>query len=159
MPKPLALALLTSTVLLAACASSTATSSTATTTSPATTGRTVRPVGSLSFLDVASGKVLGTPDGLPVYALETDVAGTGTCTSACAEKWPPVRPSAALVAPGIDQAELGEITRSDDTKQMTYAGRPLYTFIGDGPGVATCQGGDGTWWLVNADGTLNKKPA
>lgn len=138
----------------------TPTSSAATTVPPTTAApATVKPSGSISFVDVASGKVLGDPTGLPVYALETDVAGIGACITDCAKKWPPVPASKASVAPGIDQAKVGEITRGDGITQLTYDGKPLYTFVGDNPGVATCQGGEGKWWLLNADGTLNKKPA
>ena len=147
-------------VVASGCGSKETSSGSPSTVAPAaTTPATAKPSGSISFVDVASGKVLGDPTGLPLYALETDTAGTGACSAECAQKWPPLPASTANVAPGIDQAKVGEITRSDGVKQLTYAGKPLYTFVGDNPGVATCQGGDGKWWLLNADGTLNKKPS
>jgi hypothetical protein len=53
--------------------------------------------------------------------------------------------------------DLGTITRSDGTKQVTYDGHPLYFFSGDsGPGTATGQGSDGfgaKWWLVSPAGS------
>lgn len=160
--RPWLLVLAVSTASLGCGKGETASSSTAASGASATTvssPATVKPAASISFVDVASGKVLGDSTGLPLYALETDAAGTGACTDACAQKWPPVAPATATAAPGIDSSKVGEITRADGSKQLTYFGKPLYTFVGDNPGVATCQGGDGKWWLLNADGTLNKKPA
>ena len=62
----------------------------------------------------------------------------------CAANWPPVAPPTgkALVAP------FSTITRDDGSKQLAFAGRPLYTFIVDqGPGQTS---GDG----INAFGGL-----
>jgi hypothetical protein len=54
-------------------------------------------------------------------------------------------------------SDLGTITRSDGTKQVTYDGHPLYYFSGDsGAGTATGQGSDGfgaKWWLVDPSGS------
>jgi hypothetical protein len=54
-------------------------------------------------------------------------------------------------------SDLGTITRSDGTKQVTYDGHPLYYFAGDsGPGQTSGQGSDGfgaKWWLVAPSGT------
>ena len=53
-------------------------------------------------------------------------------------------------------SDLGTITRSDGTKQVTYDGHPLYYFAGDsGAGMASGQGSDGfgaKWWLVSPAG-------
>jgi predicted lipoprotein with Yx(FWY)xxD motif len=53
-------------------------------------------------------------------------------------------------------SDLGTITRSDGTKQVTYDGHPLYYFVGDkGAGQASGQGSDGfgaKWWLVSPAG-------
>jgi hypothetical protein len=54
-------------------------------------------------------------------------------------------------------SDLGTITRSDGTKQVTYNGHPLYYFSGDsGSGTATGQGSDSfgaKWWLVAPTGS------
>jgi hypothetical protein len=54
-------------------------------------------------------------------------------------------------------SDLGTITRSDGTKQVTYDGHALYYFSGDsGAGTATGQGSDGfgaKWWLVAPSGS------
>ena len=58
---------------------------------------------------------------------------------------------------GAKTSDLGTITRSDGTKQVTYDGHPLYYFVGDsGPGTATGQGSDNfgaKWWLVSPTGS------
>jgi len=58
---------------------------------------------------------------------------------------------------GAKASDLGTITRSDGSKQVTYDGHPLYYFSGDsGPGTAAGQGSDGfgaKWWLVSPSGS------
>jgi predicted lipoprotein with Yx(FWY)xxD motif len=45
--------------------------------------------------------------------------------------------------------DLGVITRTDGTKQVTYGGHPLYYFAGDtAPGQTKGQGVGGTWFLI-----------
>jgi hypothetical protein len=60
-------------------------------------------------------------------------------------------------ADGAKAADLGTITRSDGSKQVTYLGHPLYYFAGDsGPGQTNGQGSNGfgaKWWLVAPAGT------
>jgi hypothetical protein len=80
------------------------------------------------------------------------------CTGACAGAWPPVTSTGTATASGSAKAsDLGTITRSDGTKQVTYDGHPLYYFVGDsGPGMATGQGSDNfgaKWWLVAPTGS------
>jgi hypothetical protein len=54
-------------------------------------------------------------------------------------------------------SDLGTITRSDGTKQVTYNGHPLYYFEGDtGPGTDKGQGLNGfgaLWYLVTPSGS------
>jgi hypothetical protein len=54
-------------------------------------------------------------------------------------------------------SDLGTITRSDGTKQVTYDGHPLYYYAGDsGSGMASGQGSDSfgaKWWLVSPSGS------
>jgi hypothetical protein len=58
---------------------------------------------------------------------------------------------------GVTAGELGTITRSDGTKQVTYDGHPLYYYAGDsGAGQDNGQGSDGfgaKWWLVAPSGS------
>ena len=95
--------------------------------------------------------------GRAVYLWVKDSGGTSACSGACAGAWPPVTASGTVTAAGsAKSSDLGTITRSDGTKQVTYDGHPLYYYSGDsGPGTATGQGSDGfgaKWWLVGPSG-------
>ena len=73
--------------------------------------------------------------GLTVYWFAPDTSTKSACYGSCAAYWPPVTgtPSAG---PGVT-GTLGTITRTDGTKQATYDGHPLYTYIADSaPGSA-----------------------
>ena len=60
-------------------------------------------------------------------------------------------------------ADLGTITRSDGTKQVTYKGHPLYYYAADtSPGQVTGQGSNSfgaKWWLVAPSGAAITKSA
>jgi predicted lipoprotein with Yx(FWY)xxD motif len=79
--------------------------------------------------------VLTTGEGLTLYWFAPDTPARSACTGACAQYWPPLtgRPTAG---PGIT-GTLGTITRPDGSRQATYDGHPLYTYIADtAPGQA-----------------------
>ncbi|MGI8429654.1 MAG: COG4315 family predicted lipoprotein [Solirubrobacteraceae bacterium] len=67
---------------------------------------------------------------LTVYLFEADKGSASSCSGECAKVWPPVigKPQAAGAATTSD---LGTITRSDGTTQVTYRGHPLYQYIKD----------------------------
>ena len=74
--------------------------------------------------------------GLTLYWFAPDTSTKSVCYGSCAAYWPPVTgtPSAG---PGVT-GQLGTITRTGGTKQATYDGHPLYTYIGDSaPGTAS----------------------
>jgi hypothetical protein len=93
-----------------------------------------------------------------VYLWAKDSGGMSSCSGACASAWPPVTSSSAVTASGgAKSSDLGTITRSDGTKQVTYDGHPLYYYVGDsGPGMSSGQGSDqfgAKWWLVAPTGS------
>ena len=104
----------------------------------------------------SAGTFLVSGSGRAVYLWSKDTGDMSNCTGACAGAWPPVTGS-ATASGGAKASDLGTITRSDGTKQVTYDGHPLYYFSGDsGPGTATGQGSDGfgaKWWLVAPSGS------
>ncbi len=96
--------------------------------------------------------------GRAVYLWVKDTGDASTCSGACAGAWPPVTTAGAPTASGSAKAsDLGTITRSDGTKQVTYDGHPLYYFVGDsGPGMAKGQNSNSfgaKWWLVSPAGS------
>ncbi len=72
------------------------------------------------------------PKRLTVYLFEADHGSTSACSGECAQVWPPVTTTGAPAAHGAAQAtDLGTITRSDGTTQVTYKGHPLYYYVKD----------------------------
>ena len=104
------------------------------------------------------GRALVDRRGFALYRFTHDTSLTSTCYGACAVAWPPylvsVRPLAA--GPGARAALLGSVRRRDGRLQVTYAGRPLYYYVGDRrSGEVLCQAVTefgGTWNVVAADG-------
>ena len=62
------------------------------------------------------------------------------------------------VGNGLKASLLGTVKRRNGRRQVTYAGRPLYYYVGDtGPGVIRCQNAvefGGRWLLVRPSGKL-----
>ena len=100
-------------------------------TQPVATGPDVlkaRTIGGVNLLTDAKG--------LTLYWFAPDTSTKSACYGSCAAYWPPVTgtPSAGAGVTGT----LGVITRTDGTKQATYDGHPLYTYVGDSaPGAAS----------------------
>jgi predicted lipoprotein with Yx(FWY)xxD motif len=80
----------------------------------------------------ALGSVLVNAGGRTLYLFEKDGRSRSACYGACATYWPPLLSSAKpRPARGVRASLLGVTKRSDGKRQVTYAGHPLYTFIGD----------------------------
>jgi predicted lipoprotein with Yx(FWY)xxD motif len=96
-----------------------------------------------------------------VYLFAADKGPSSTCSSACAEVWPPVTTSGnPKAAGGAVSADLGTITRSDGTKQVTYKGHPLYYYVGDpNSGDTSGQGINSfgaPWYVLSPSGSTVK---
>jgi predicted lipoprotein with Yx(FWY)xxD motif len=144
-------------LIVAGCGSSSSTStpvSSASATSSTTAAATAVSIGTAkgkggTYLTGASGRAL--------YLWVADKNGQSSCSGACAQTWPPVTTSGTPAASGgAMAADVGTITRSDGTKQVTYKGHPLYYFAGDpSAGTTTGQGSPqfgAKWWLVAPSG-------
>lgn len=80
------------------------------------------------------GRVLVDARGRTLYLLTADerAKGKSVCYAACAKAWPPLLTTGRPVAgPGVKAALLGEATRLNGTRQVTYAGHRLYLFYKD----------------------------
>ena len=109
----------------------------------------------------AYGKILFDGRGYVLYAFSRDMKGKSNCSRRCAARWPVYFAKGTLRAgSGVKQALLGSTRRSDGKLQVTYAGRPLYHYIGDTrPGLILCQNVrefGGLWLVVRAGGAVAK---
>jgi predicted lipoprotein with Yx(FWY)xxD motif len=79
--------------------------------------------------------VLTNARGFTLYSFAPDTPTTSKCYGSCAVYWPPVT-GTAPASPSLP-GRIGTITRTSGSRQLTYNGHPLYTYIGDtGPGQA-----------------------
>jgi len=132
----------------------------ASTTSPSVAGKGVV----VATKSVKLGTVLAAgPGRRTVYLFEGDRGSRSACSGACAQVWPPVITKAA---PGIGgmaiPADLGTITRTDGTKQVTYFHHPLYYYSRDtdsrdvyGRGISSFGA---TWYPLRTIGVKFDKP-
>ncbi len=98
------------------------------------------------------GRVIVDSKGRTLYLFEKDKNHHSACYGQCATYWPPLlshgKPTAG---PGVKRSLLGTTRRTNGAIQVTYAGHPLYRFVGDSsPGQTTGEGshGFGAAWDV-----------
>ena len=97
--------------------------------------------------------VLTSEKGFTLYWFVPDSPVASRCTGSCAAYWPPVI-GTPRAGPGVPTSKLGTIKRPGGSTQATYAGHPLYSYIGDdAPGQARGNKIDlngGYWYEVRA---------
>lgn len=103
--------------------------------------------------DSRYGRVVFDGRGYVLYAFTRDGHGPSRCYGACAKAWPPY-----VVKTRPRGPHLGAVRRSNGSLQLTYAGRPVYHYVGDRkPGQILCQSVSeygGLWLVIRPDGTL-----
>lgn len=78
------------------------------------------------------GKVAADAQGRTLHLFKKDQHGHSACSGLCTTYWPPLLTHGKPVAmTGVKRSLLGSIRRSDGTRQVTIAGRPVYRFFGD----------------------------
>jgi predicted lipoprotein with Yx(FWY)xxD motif len=105
------------------------------------------------------GRILFDGRGFVLYAFTRDARAKSACSGACAHAWPPyIVKSRPRPGAGIAAGRLGTTKRSNGSLQVTYAGRPLYYYVGDRkPGQILCQNVTefgGVWLVVRPSGRL-----
>jgi predicted lipoprotein with Yx(FWY)xxD motif len=128
---------------LAACGGS----SDSSTTSAATGGSTTASAAGGSTVSTMSVSGVGTAlvdsKGNVLYTNDQDTASKIACTGPCASIWVPVAAPSSGKPTSDDssvQAKLGVVKAPDGTSQVTFGGKPLYTFVEDTPGQSTGNG-------------------
>ncbi|MFD7319638.1 SCO0930 family lipoprotein [Streptomyces sp. NPDC059875] len=119
-------------------------------------GGAAEPAGQLAVADTKQlGKVVTDSEGFTLYRFDKDSSSppTATCEGDCAKVWPVVSASGAKPPAGVDPSLLGEVTRTDGSKQLTLDGWPMYRYAKDTkPGDLNGQGVGGTWFAAAPDG-------
>lgn len=158
-------ALLGAAIFVAGCGSSSSSSSVAAPQS--TSSATSRAGASTGSVGTASGSVgtyLTGASGRALYMWTADTGKGSNCSGACAKAWSPlITKGKAVAGHGVNAGDLGTITRSDGSSQVTYKGHPLYYFVEDSSsGMTKGQGSDAfgaKWWLVSPAGAAITKAA
>ncbi len=105
------------------------------------------------------GNILVAADGFTLYEFSRDKSNLDNCQNikGCLAAWPPLTSSGSPRAGrGVNSRLLGTIRLKSGARQITYAGHPLYLYVGDsGPGQTGYVGEDlngGAWYALNAHG-------
>jgi predicted lipoprotein with Yx(FWY)xxD motif len=88
-------------------------------------------------------------NGHTVYTFDSDAPGASKCNGGCASIWPPLSIASGVTptgGPGVT-GQLGTITRSDGSMQVTYKALPLYFFHSDSQ-AGDIKGNYTGWSLV-----------
>ncbi len=106
--------------------------------------------------DSSFGSMLFDSNEQAIYIFEKDPKGGTVCYGECAEAWPPVfTEGEPRASKGVRASLLGTVKRRDGRRQVTYAGKPLYFYAHEEPGVVLCHNvnkNGGLWWVVGPDG-------
>src|SRR3954465_13671166 len=118
--------------------------------------RSTLTAGSSSF-----GRILFDGRGYALYGFARDPRRRSACTGSCAKAWPPYLVTSrarAKAGSGVKSRLIGTTTRADGKLQVTYAGHPLYYYVGDRrPRQVLCQNVSefgGVWLVVRTNGTF-----
>lgn len=103
----------------------------------------------LTLRNTTLGQIIVEASGYVVYTYAKDPKnGTPTCTGSCNTTWAPV-----LGVPQVTQGvtipgTFAVVTTPSGKKQVTYNGKPLYTYKSAGPLLTTGNGIGGVWYVV-----------
>ncbi len=105
------------------------------------------------------GPILVNSSGFTLFQFTKDRKKQDNCVAikGCEGVWPPLTVTGTPTAgPGLKASLLSTITLPSGKHQVTYAGHPLYGYIGNkGPGETSYVGANefgGKWFAVNAKG-------
>jgi predicted lipoprotein with Yx(FWY)xxD motif len=105
------------------------------------------------------GKILVDTTGFTVYRFGKDTGKRNTCVAsrACSTAWPALTTSGSPTAgPGVNASLLSTIRLANGSRQVTYAGHPLYRYAATSERAETSYAGieqfGGKWYAVNSAG-------
>jgi predicted lipoprotein with Yx(FWY)xxD motif len=119
----------------------------------------------VSVADVSGvGNVLVDAQGDALYSPDQEAGGKVLCTDSCTSIWVPLTLASGdePTGPADVSSQLGVVKRPDGTDQVTFDGKPLYTFVEDsqprtvtGNGFKDAFGGTSFTWHVVATGPVS----
>jgi len=158
---------ITAALALSACGGSTKSSGGPPTTTTASSTGSTTPTVSMQTIGGVSALVDAKGDAL--YSPEQERGGTIRCTAGCTAVWVPLTLPAGMGKPTAAAAltgKLGVVRRPDGKRQVTWNGKPLYTFVDDGGpgkvngnGASDRFGGKSFTWHVATAGKSAPAPA
>ena len=111
----------------------------------------------------AKGQILADGRGFTLYVFSRDHRNHDACMhiSGCPSLWPVLKARGPVTAgPGVKRGLLGTIVLAHGVRQVTYAGHPLYHYVGDSqPGETSYVGlnqAGGFWYAINGAGNRVK---
>ncbi len=88
-----------------------------------------------------TGDVLVDSSGAALYTNDMDSASKIACTGQCLTEWVPLAAQGSPTSSdSAVEAKLGTVKRPDGGSQVTFGGKPLYTFVEDSSGQVTGNG-------------------
>jgi predicted lipoprotein with Yx(FWY)xxD motif len=98
--------------------------------------------GIVSMRTVDNTPVLTNSQGKALYSANIEKGGQIHCTGACTSIWDPVHASSAQAKAAATKLnlDLGVVKRPGGVDQLTFDGKPLYSFTQEGPGKLTGNG-------------------
>jgi len=142
------------TLVIAACGSSSSAGNSGSGSGSGSSPAAASSGGALTAAKVGGSTLLANAKGFTLYWFVPDTTTASKCYGSCAKYWPPVA-GPASAGSGVN-GTLGTITRTNGTKQATWDGHPLYTYIGDtSPGMNKGNGlniSGGVWHEIVLSG-------
>lgn len=102
------------------------------------------------------GKILADSRGMTLYEYKGDSNNKSACYDQCSNDWPPLTLHSG--EPHLSADLPGRLTvinrREENSRQVTYNGKPLYYFRGDkNPGDVNGQGQENKWFVIPVSGS------
>src|SRR4051794_36658545 len=115
----------------------------------------------LQLRSTSLGRVLVDSHKRTLYMLTADGRNSSSCSGQCAANWPPAAaPAHPRLATALNKDKFKVIKRGDGSRQLAFAGHPLYRFAGDSkPGDVKGEGINafgGFWYVLSKSGAAVK---
>jgi predicted lipoprotein with Yx(FWY)xxD motif len=103
------------------------------------------------------GEILENSAGLPLYMDTANKPGKWACTGSCLTAWPPLTlpKGTTKVKAAAGVTGLGTV-KGPSGLQVTWHGKPLYTFVRDSKGKVNGQGIGHVWYVIQVSAKAAK---